>query len=314
MIYKFVIGTSQVSYRLVAELRRKLYWLEEKKYPLRMIIQTNFEKDIELITFTLQYDEQDQKDQVFHFDEVVNILKYQLAEGLAEFIITEFEDKMIWKEIKKTHKRLVREEKEKIYQKSLDILRNVNQNENLGLLLSYGRKSRIIRKVIEHMEDNTYLYIEGFVHFCMRDYLTEIKQAVEIAQEEIKSEKEYSEFVNLLRYFVESQVPKITEVNLLIAEKGKFFLWDGKGREIKEKLMSYYLDEILLNEVNLDDVLVSILITLSPCRIVIHNVFHTDNAEPITMIRNVFRGRISECTGCEKCLAYQKLCMVSEDQ
>jgi putative sporulation protein YtxC len=305
---------TQTSCQLVSDLHRRLLWLEEKNYPMQMSSEKDLENGIERIIICLECEEQDQSDRFLRFDEVVDIMKYQVAEGLAEYIIAEFEEKLLWKEIKKTHKRVRPEDQEVIYHKSVDILRNVNKSENLTRLLSYGRKNRMIRRIQEHMEDHSYFFIEGFVNFCLQDYVSEVHHAVESAQEEIKNEKEYSEFVNLLRFCAESQMPKITEVNLMITDKGKFYLWDGKGKEIKEELMSIYLDEILLDEINLDDALVSILLTLSPHRIVFHGRNQREESEPLAMIRKVFKDRITECTGCEKCLAYFTPDIRSEDQ
>ena len=43
-----------------------------------------------------------------------------------------------------------------------------------------------------------------------------------------------------------------------------FSTWDGSGIKIEEHYMNYYLDDMLLNEINFDDVLISILITIAP--------------------------------------------------
>ncbi|MBP1762261.1 MAG: hypothetical protein H6Q64_1803, partial [Firmicutes bacterium] len=45
----------------------------------------------------------------------------------------------------------------------------------------------------------------------------------------------------------------------------------------------------------------SILITVSPRRIVLHNA-SSDYSEPVKIIRQVFGERIKECEGCERCL------------
>ena len=86
------------------------------------------------------------------------------------------------------------------------------------------------------IRDSPLIVVEGFINFCLQDYLTEIRFAVELAVEERKNEKEYNDFVTLLRYFVDTQVPKINEVNIMMDENGLFNMWDGSGIKIEEKM------------------------------------------------------------------------------
>jgi putative sporulation protein YtxC len=122
--------------------------------------------------------------------------------------------------------------------------------------------------------------VEGFINFCLPDYLKEIRFAIDLAYEELRNEKEYNEFIKLLRYFVDSQPAKTNEVNLLMENEG-FCLWDGKGIKIEEDFLSSYLDDILLDDINLDDILISILITIAPRRIIIHDNNQLADSSPV---------------------------------
>jgi hypothetical protein len=66
------------------------------------------------------------------------------------------------------------------------------------------------------------------------------------------------------------------------------------------------MDDLLLNDINLDDVLISILITVVPRRIVLHNIGDAEKSESVKMIRGVFGDRITECKGCERCWGFIK--------
>ena len=143
--------------------------------------------------------------------------------------------------------------------------------------------------------------VEGFVNFCIKEYCREIRFAVELAREELRNEKEYNDFVNLLRYFVDTQIPKLFEINLMMYDTGSFYLWDGEGVEIEENYLNYYFEDMYLDEINLDDVLISILITLAPRRIVLHSIEALPASESVEMIKRVFSEKISICNGCERC-------------
>ena len=89
----------------------------------------------------------------------------------------------------------------------------------------------------------------------------------------------------------------------MMGANGIFYLWDGQGIKIEENYINYYLDEMLMDEINLDDVLISILITIAPRKIILHNVANL-NSEPVEMIKSVFKEKISQCPGCERCYQY----------
>lgn len=298
MLYEFQVGTVDEGNELIGGLKSRLQWINQKGFILHWELKPQPELGIELITFIL---EGSNHDSVFREEDICDVFRHQLSEALAEHIMDYCEGQVLKKEISRSIKKYLQLEKDEVYVKARDILNNCRSSESLNLLLRFGRKNRISQRVLEHLKQNRRLLVEGFVTFCLQDYLTEIKYAAEVALEELKNEREYSEFVSLLRYFVDSQKPKMNEVNLMVMGNGSFYLWDDSGTKIDEQYINYYLDEMLSNEVSLDDVLVSILITISPRHIILHNTGEQGSSEPVLMIRNVFKERISECAGCEKC-------------
>lgn len=298
MQYNLQVATADSSNFIIEGLRKRLPWISQKGLSLQIESEIIHDSDLEIINLCLMGES---CDSVFKEEDVLQVFWHQVAEVIAEHIVINCEKGLLWKEINRVNRRASNEEKEKIYAKAHNIIHNCVNSESLNLLLRFGRKNRISQRVIEHIKCNNRLLVEGFVNFCLQDYLTEIKHAVEVALQELKNEKEYSEFINLLRYFVDTQKPKMNEVNLMMSEEGIYYLWDGSGVAIDEKYINYYLDEMLLNEINLDDVLVSILITIAPRRIIIHHSIDQSPSESVIMIRNVFKERISDCTGCERC-------------
>ncbi|NLB17143.1 MAG: hypothetical protein GX825_00015, partial [Syntrophomonadaceae bacterium] len=158
--------------------------------------------------------------------------------------------------------------------------------------------------ILELYDADGSLNLEGLVNFRLRDYKREIRFAVDIANEDLKSEKQYNDFVKLLKYFVDNQPPRVFEVNVMLAENGLFNLWDERGEEINEDFIDFYQGDLISSGNNLDDVLISILITIAPRRIVFHTVGSLPDIEPIRIIRSVFKEKIYVCTGCERCPNY----------
>ncbi|HZK42678.1 MAG TPA: putative sporulation protein YtxC [Syntrophomonadaceae bacterium] len=297
MLYEYQVATSQDSSYILDEINHRLRWLQEKGFSLNVDALVNDELsrtyNLKLLGENL--------DNVFREEDIIYIFKHQMSEVLAEHIIKDWEKKLLWKEVIRSSKGYTAKERNIIYEKANEFLKCCNNNESLDLLMKFGRKNRIAHKILDHINNSDIIVIEGFINFCMQDYLTEIRFAVDIAVEELNNEKEYNEFVKLLRFFVDSQVPKSYEVNLMMDNKGLFYIWDAEGLTIEETYMDYYLNDMLLDENNLDDILISILITIAPRRIILHNVLEYTDNEAVKTIFKVFHEKINICNGCERC-------------
>lgn len=303
MKYEFQIVTALENGHFIQNLEDRLKWITQKDYILHSKTSISKENDTSIILLCLQGKHEDG---VFRDEDIICVFKHQMSEVLAEHIVNSWEERLVYKAIQRSCRILDDEERKIVYTKASEFLRKCHYNESINMLMNFGRKNRMAYKLLEYIDNNDRLVVEGFINFCLPDYLSEIKFAVELAVEELKNEKEYNEFVKLLRYFVDTQVPRVFEVNLLMDKDGIFYLWDGHGEKIEEKYLDYYLDDMLLNEVNLDDVLISILITIAPRRIVIHNLENITSSEPVKMIKNVFQDKIIVCKGCERCWPYNE--------
>jgi len=299
MLYEFQVVTDINVDTLLCNYNDRLHWIKQRGYNPTLSCK-ELEGNINLIILRL---EGNQVGGVFRNEDVIHIFKHQISEILAEHIVTDWEDKLLHREIMRSCRHLPVEERNSVHQRAAEFLKKCHDNESLNLLMNFSRKNRITHRLMDYISTNRTVNVEGFINFCMQDYLTELKFAVEVAIEELRNQKEYNDFVNLLRYFVDTQAPKIYEVNLMMGANGIFYLWDGQGIKIEENYINYYLDEMLMDEINLDDVLISILITIAPRKIILHNVANL-NSEPVEMIKSVFKEKISHCSGCERCYQY----------
>lgn len=166
-----------------------------------------------------------------------------------------------------------------------------------------NRKRKILKKVSDYLKLNNQIVIDGFIRFRLKEYIEELREATAKAVDDFMLEKEYKEFIRLLQYFVAIQDPGADVVHVLISAGGAFKLFDEKLRPIRNDYLGGCWVDIIENEVNFEDLLVSALITIAPGQIVFH--FRADEKYQATVetIKNVFTGRVSECPGCRLCLA-----------
>ncbi len=298
MVYELQIVTAADKESFLEEFTQKFSWLRQRgcclsvnSCPIQRTDSIIFDVLLQGKVCSPYYKEED----------YIYIFKHQLAEFLAEHVIRDWEGRLAWREINRPKRSIISDDRPAVMDKATKFLKRCHTNESLNLLMNYGRKNKISHRIFDYLFGHSTLVIEGFINFCMQDFLTDIRFAVDLACEELRDEKEYNEFVKLLRYFVDTQPPLMLEVNIMTGKERGFVLWDGNGTRIEEKQIKYYMEDIAHGEINLDDVLVSILITVAPRRIVLHNRDQQVDNESVQMIKKVFDSRIIVCDGCERC-------------
>jgi putative sporulation protein YtxC len=132
-------------------------------------------------------------------------------------------------------------------------------------------------------------------------YINELNETIERALEIFIAEKEYNEFIKLLRYFVEIQECKIDTIHLCQGKDGRYMLYDENKKRITTEYFDELRSEIIDETINYDDLLISTLITISPRKITIHNIESFKNRELLQTIMNVFIERVIICSNCDLC-------------
>ena len=223
-----------------------------------------------------------------------------LAGLVSETIIAEWEIPMVRNIIKHRHGQFNLRDKELILLKVERSLEHADQNLSPSGTIS-SRKGRILNQTLEYLKENNQLVIDGLVNFRLKEYLGQLKEAVELAVEEYELEKEYQEFIRLLQYFVEIQEPRVSQAHVMIHSGGTFRIFDAKGNPVGGQYEEGFLLDVVDNNINYEDLLISTLITVAPRRIVIHSSDYSKLNGAITTIERVFGKRVDTCRGCEEC-------------
>ncbi|NLW24933.1 MAG: putative sporulation protein YtxC [Clostridia bacterium] len=223
--------------------------------------------------------------------------KYLLANIIADIIIEDWAQILVKKIIRDHYYYFNEEEKKSIKEKALELLK---KEENKYYRLH--RKEKVVERVLEYLERHDELVIEGFINFRLKDYISELEEIVDAAADDFLLEKEYLEFIRLLRYFVDIQEPKVNEVNILLEKNSMFKLLDSEGKEIENEYLEGFCVELMSNSVNYEDLLISALITLAPKQLVIHLKNEEEFKETIKTIQNVFGNKVNYCRGCTMCI------------
>lgn len=217
-------------------------------------------------------------------------LKQNLAEVIASLVVEGWEDSLLGKIINGNY--ILDEGEGAIIQ---------NRAQEILVTAAADRRAKIMSRVLTYLEENDYLNLEGFVNFRLTEYLDTLEGAVEKAIDEYLVDKEYKEFIGLLRYFVETQEPRVEQVHVFLKSAGVFQLYDSQDRVIKSDSLHGFTVEISQNDVNYEDILISALITVAPRRIILHLLDLEGLRSTVGTLQSVFGERLEICPGCSKC-------------
>lgn len=176
-----------------------------------------------------------------------------------------------------------------------------------------NRKNSIVKKILACVSENNLINVEGFIRFRLKEMESDFQAIVDKSVERYMVDKEYAEFINLLKYFVDIQESKIEEVNIFSKGNGKYDIKDKYGKDISEDLIKD-LKNSTYNKNNQEDIIISGLITLAPRSIIIHDIDDFEKKELIDTIYNVFEDKVKFLSDSKKDKGFQdKLKKINKD-
>jgi len=173
-----------------------------------------------------------------------------------------------------------------------------NDQASGGWFTATTRKANVYQKAFQYLETERSLHLTGFIRFRLQEHWNELFELVEAGIDDYLEEKQYEEFVELLRYFISAQDIKQEVVHIVPSVDKPFYLYDKKGN----RLLLEQLDAVLnLDEQHCrdEDYLVSALVTLAPQSIVLHQA--ADKPGLTKTIQSIFDSRLITCHSCQLC-------------
>ena len=168
---------------------------------------------------------------------------------------------------------------------------------------TYLRKDSIFFSLIDYLTNSKSLILDGFVNFRINDYMKIIDYIVDLAVNKFIIDREYSEFIDLLKCYINSKPCQVNTVHLIYKDQSSTLLDEFKNIILIDEnaLKSKYLSDITFSS---NDYTLNTLLTLLPKKIYIHL---TDNIEDefINTLKLIFNNRIYICSDCNICRAYK---------
>ena len=180
----------------------------------------------------------------------------------------------------------------------------IDDSEYLILVTPSSVIRNTCKNIKEYVKENKAMILDGFVYFRLRAYLEYLDEVVDSGVNQFVIEKEYREFISLLRVYVESKVPEYNLLHLIYIN-GESILLDEKRNIVSVSENIYnakYLSDISFSS---NDFALNTLLCLLPRRVEIHLI--DDEDEFINTLKLIFEGRVTICKDCDICKTYKIL-------
>lgn len=169
------------------------------------------------------------------------------------------------------------------------------------------RKKEISTPIYKYITENKNIVLDGFINFRLPEYHNTLNYVVDYCVNKYIIEKEYIEFINLLKLYIESKEAQESKTNLvhLIYTNGDSIVLDSNKNiiSISDNIFNAkYLSDITFSS---NDFALNTLLTILPKKIEIHLIGYEDDF--INTLKLIFGTRISICTDCNICRTYKIL-------
>lgn len=236
------------------------------------------------------------------YDErVKNIIDLYISNILYKIVIDKYKEREMFDFLIDTYFFLKQDEIIEVEEEIMKVLYFEESLKDENLIYCMNRMNSVIEKIKECLEENQEININGFIRFRMKELREDIEKIIDKVVETYMVEKEYKEFVKLLKYFVEIQESKLEEVDIYIKMGGGYLIKDEHGNDIFNDFMKELSECRIDTEAKIEDVIISGLITNAPKKVAIHGKENCNNKEFLETITNVFSDRVYYCEGCNLC-------------
>ena len=215
---------------------------------------------------------------------------------LSFLVIYEYEEKFLKQIIYQDYFYFLDKEKEKILENCFNIIIDSNsimKNKFKNLLDTFSK----------HLTTNKKIYLSGFINFRMNKYKKILNTIVDEAVNNFIIEKEYNEFISLLRLYINSSNNSDEDVHLVYSKDFSVILDNNKNviKSSDDIFKAKFLSDITFSA---NDYTLNTLLDILPNKIHIHLI---DNYydEFINTLKLIFENRIDLNYDSNICKLYQ---------
>ena len=165
-----------------------------------------------------------------------------------------------------------------------------------------SRKDLLINNILSYLKSSKSMILNGFLRFRIYDYINFLNDLVDSAVNEFVINKEYSEFIELLKLYIDSKPPRSELIHLIYINEESILL--DKNRNIislsHNNLDIPYLSDISFSS---NDYALNSLLSLLPKKLIIHTSDIEDDF--VNTLKLIFNSNVTICKHCSICDTYK---------
>lgn len=235
------------------------------------------------------------------FNQYKEIFYSYASEIIYNFISLEYEPEILNKLIESNYDYMDKTDIDEIKERCISIVSGNGLFSSEDLVYSMSYRNNVLKKIEEYLQDSSEIIIEGFITFRLKEFSSSLKEIIDRTVEDFVVEREYSEFIKLLKYFLEIQESKYDLINIIVNSDGDYLLKDKDLKDISKEVFEDFSNDTIKGEIDKHDMLVSAIITSAPKKIIIHGVENSKSVETIDTLKSIFGENLVFCKGCEIC-------------
>lgn len=225
-------------------------------------------------------------------EEAFEKIKLYVSHMLYKFVIKNYKEKELFEFLWDTYFFLKGEDVIEAEKRIMETLNNKNSIKDEEDIYCQNKINGMVEKIKNCLEEENYLNINGFITFRMKALREDIEKVIDKTVQKYMVEKEYNEFIKLLKYFVDIQESKIEKIHIYINNDGNYILRDNDGLDLLKEFSKDLNGSKIGVDVNIEDVIISGLITNAPKEILIYHKELCTNREFLDTIEKVFVERV----------------------
>lgn len=223
---------------------------------------------------------------------------FKLSEILTNCIIEFYEKNIVKRIINSDFFYFDTKERSMIYSNCMEILELKDTKDFLE------RREKIFSCLYDYILEHKFFILDGFVNFRLFEYNSLLAEVVDTSVNKFVIDKEYKEFIELLRSYINSQKCKSDTIHLIYGS-GEPILLDNMQNLImyNNEINQYkYLSDIMFSS---KDYCLNALLNLLPKKIIVHEIVEED--EFIETLKLIFQNRLMICKECNICKTFSLL-------
>lgn len=182
------------------------------------------------------------------------------------------------------------------------ILQTTVESLNLDATIYREKYELVFNSIENYIKEHRNIVFSGFINFRLKDYIEILDEITDISVSNFLIEREYFEFINMLRMYINSKESSTNHIHLVYINNEALLLDNDKNIiPIDENVFNAkYLSDISFSS---NDFCLNTLLTIIPLTLTIHLVNSYED-EFINTLKLIFENRVSICADCDICHVY----------